>query len=64
MPHLDSLRTIILLLLLALGLGWLGALSRWVGETILASGVGRIVESQADGWVPGMAIRGPLGPSV
>jgi len=32
-----------------------------VGETILASGVGRIVESRAGGWVPGMAVRGPLG---
>ncbi len=32
-----------------------------VGETILASGVGRIVESRADGWEPGQAVRGPLG---
>ena len=32
-----------------------------MGETILASGVGRIVESHSDGWEPGQAIRGPLG---
>ena len=32
-----------------------------VGETILAGGVGRVVESRAGGWLPGMAVRGPLG---
>jgi NADPH-dependent curcumin reductase CurA len=32
-----------------------------VGDTILASGVGRVVESLVDGWEPGQAVRGPLG---
>jgi NADPH-dependent curcumin reductase CurA len=32
-----------------------------VGDTVLASGVGRVVESAADGWVEGQAVRGPLG---
>lgn len=33
-----------------------------VGDTILASGVGRIVESSVDGWDVGQAVRG--GPGV
>ncbi len=32
-----------------------------VGETILAGGVGRIVESNAEGWEVGQAVRGGLG---
>jgi NADPH-dependent curcumin reductase CurA len=32
-----------------------------IGDTILAGGVGRVVESNADGWEPGQAVRGPLG---
>ena len=32
-----------------------------IGETILAGGVGRIVESAADGWSVGQAVRGGLG---
>lgn len=32
-----------------------------VGETILAGGVGRITESNADGWAVGQAVRGGLG---
>ncbi len=32
-----------------------------LGDTILAGGVGRIVESAADGWAVGQAVRGGLG---
>ena len=32
-----------------------------IGETILASGVGRIIESTVDGWDEGQAVRGGLG---
>ena len=32
-----------------------------VGDTILASGVGRVVESRVDGWEPGQAVRGGFG---
>ncbi|MCU0260362.1 MAG: NADP-dependent oxidoreductase [Ilumatobacteraceae bacterium] len=32
-----------------------------IGETVLAGGVGRVVESRADGWEPGQAVRGGLG---
>ena len=32
-----------------------------VGGTILSGGGGRVVESAADGWSPGDAVRGPLG---
>jgi len=32
-----------------------------IGETILAGGVGRIVESKVDGWDIGQAVRGGLG---
>ena len=32
-----------------------------IGDTIFAGGVGRIVESEVDGWEVGRAVRGPLG---
>lgn len=32
-----------------------------VGETIYASGVGRVVESRAEGFEPGQGVHGPLG---
>lgn len=32
-----------------------------LGETVLAGGVGRVIESAADGWEVGQAVRGPLG---
>jgi hypothetical protein len=32
-----------------------------MGETIYASGVGRVIESRAEPWRPGDAVRGPLG---
>jgi NADPH-dependent curcumin reductase CurA len=32
-----------------------------MGETILAGGVGRVIESRADGWEQGQAVRGGLG---
>lgn len=32
-----------------------------IGQTILAGGVGRIVETEADGWDVGQAVRGGLG---
>jgi NADPH-dependent curcumin reductase CurA len=32
-----------------------------VGETVIAGGVGRVVESKAEGWEPGQAVRGGLG---
>ena len=31
-----------------------------LGETILAGGVGRIIESSVEGWTVGQAVRGPL----
>jgi NADPH-dependent curcumin reductase CurA len=32
-----------------------------LGDTVLAGGVGRVIESAADGWEVGDAVRGPLG---